>query len=317
MSGSRPDQNVLVSHLADTVSQTADGLAPALVQAPVCEGGTCELFGLFGIFVQGLIGAWCMFTLVVLWRCETPRRPFLTWLGDMSKQLVGALWGHFMNVFVAIIFGRALDSDSLNNQCVWYLVGFMSDILFVTLLCWLATAALRPVCSQRCGISIGEYDNAAQSEHGMASKSCDDAIKDLDVSRPAERASAFAVPAMWRMWILQTAIWLAIMTVVKILVSLWAYWMRHTLYNMFAMVFQWLSLCGNQNSQLVTSVIVVPVVGDAFQFIVQDGFLKRRTEAQDQPQACMPMDSYDSAHGPPGSGSSASESDESSSAEPG
>mmetsp|Transcript_15838 Transcript_15838/g.43972 ORF Transcript_15838/g.43972 Transcript_15838/m.43972 type:complete len:270 (-) Transcript_15838:237-1046(-) len=230
------------------------------MEAPACEGGTCQLFGRFGIFVQLLIGAWCLLTLVVLWRCEAAdkRRPFLTWLGDMSKQLVGAAWGHFMNVFLALFVGNELEGGStLNNQCVWYLMGFLSDILVVTFLCWWATSAARPLIRRKCGIDIGDYDQS-----------------DLHSPSPDGVAVVKGVPP-WAMWCIQTGIWLAIMTAVKVVVSVAMFSAQSHLYRWLAMAFQYGGLCHHARAQLITSVIIVPVIGDAFQLAVQDGFLKR------------------------------------------
>eukprot|EP00930_Biecheleria_cincta_P028719 TRINITY_DN20028_c0_g1_i1.p1 TRINITY_DN20028_c0_g1~~TRINITY_DN20028_c0_g1_i1.p1 ORF type:complete len:252 (-),score=38.73 TRINITY_DN20028_c0_g1_i1:61-789(-) len=221
-----------------------------MAEPPACPGGTCELFGVFGILVQCLIGVWCVATLLVMWWLETPRRSLLAWLGDMSKQMVGAGYGHFMNVGVAILFGEALTTAAANNQCVWYLVGFLSDIFFSTFLCWLLTTALRPVFRRNCGIDIGEYKDDANLADGQASMS------------------------PWLMWSLQTAIWLGILTVVKAVVSLGVYLAQEPLYSGLASLFRQVNLCHHQRAQLVVSVVLVPIVGDAFQFAVQDSFLK-------------------------------------------
>lgn len=218
------------------------------------------MFGMFGIFVQFMIGVWCVITLAVLWRCETPRRDFCTWVGDMSKQLVGAGWGHFMNIFLALLFGEAIQSEATNNQCVWYLVGFLSDIFCVTFLCWWLTSSLRPVIKQRCGIDIGEYDG------GPAEKA--EGYQEADTSGTGM--------AWWLMWISQTALWLGIMTSVKVVVSIVVFLLQDWLYTGIALGFHLLKVCGHEEAQLVMSVIVVPVVGDAFQFAVQDTFLKRK-----------------------------------------
>jgi len=233
----------------------------------VCEGGTCELFGFFGICVQGLIGAWCILTLLVLWRCEANRRSFFTWVGDMSKQLVGAGWGHFMNVFLAMFLGAVMEDSPDNNQCVWYLVGFLSDIFFVTFLCWLLTNFARPHIRRICGIDIGDYENAEGGEGaGKAEKP--------ELEQSEEVAAAKRMP-WWMMWLCQTGLWLLIMTTVKALVTIGVYLAQNMLYTGIAQAFKSAGLCHHQRLQLVTSVIIVPVIGDAFQFAVQDSFLKK------------------------------------------
>jgi len=236
------------------------------VMPPACGGGSCQLFGIFGISVQCFIGFWCVFTLACLWRCETPRRDFCTWVGDMSKQMLGAGWAHFMNVFFAIIFGEALDSDDFNNQCVWYLMGFLSDILVVTIVCWFVMTNLRPVIHDKCGIDIGEYD----SGHGPKEESHESEIPELE--------DGGVGLSWWFMWSLQVAIWIAILSIVKGLVFFGAYLSQDWIYTGIATGFHWGGLCGHEDAQLVTSVIIIPVIGDAFQFAIQDGFLKRRID---------------------------------------
>eukprot|EP00928_Gymnodinium_smaydae_P088678 TRINITY_DN72741_c0_g1_i1.p2 TRINITY_DN72741_c0_g1~~TRINITY_DN72741_c0_g1_i1.p2 ORF type:complete len:280 (+),score=47.04 TRINITY_DN72741_c0_g1_i1:220-1059(+) len=222
---------------------------------PYCAGGTCELFGLFGIIVQLVIGVWCVYVLWYMWRIESPRRSYETWVGDMSKQLVGATWGHFMNVAMAMVFGRATSVVG-RNQCVWYLVGFVTDIIFVTFLSWYVTAKLRPVILRRCGLDIGDYEPPPKDE--------------LATSRPhTGRVSS-------KVWVQQTLIWLAITTFVKVVVAFGVILCQDLLYWIFAISFSVLGLCGHRRAQIVVSLFLVPLIGDAFQFAVQDGFLKRR-----------------------------------------
>mmetsp|Transcript_27060 Transcript_27060/g.59386 ORF Transcript_27060/g.59386 Transcript_27060/m.59386 type:complete len:250 (-) Transcript_27060:77-826(-) len=233
--------------------------------SPVCEGGTCELFGIFGIAVQVSIALWCISVLLFMWGMETPRRSFFTWCGDSSKQLIGAGWGHAMNVFLAMLFGLALEPVDSRNQCVWYLVVFMSDIIFVTLLCWAATVTLRPFFRDRCGIDIGEYEG--NEDEG---------------SQKGEASGTGAAPTgRWRMWAIQLVLWLSIVTIIKAFVTTAIYFSQGVFYSAVALFFRSLGMCGHQRAQLVTSVIVVPVLGDAFQFVVQDNFLKKKQEAKD------------------------------------
>lgn len=238
------------------------------MEAPTCGGGTCELLGLFGIFVQGIIAAWCMLTLVVLWRCETPRRPIFRWLGDMSKQLVGAAWGHFMNVMLAIVAGSSLATETMENQCVWYLVGFLSDIVLGTFLSWWLTSSARPLFRLHCGLDIGAYEGIDGPEDND-----DNEEEDGDAT-----ASAEARMPGWLIWGVQTGIWVLILTLAKMIVLVGVYYGRGPIYTVIALGFRWARLCAHQWKQLVFSVIVVPVIGDAIQFAVQDFFLKKNDD---------------------------------------
>eukprot|EP00928_Gymnodinium_smaydae_P009779 TRINITY_DN13668_c0_g1_i1.p1 TRINITY_DN13668_c0_g1~~TRINITY_DN13668_c0_g1_i1.p1 ORF type:complete len:301 (-),score=66.62 TRINITY_DN13668_c0_g1_i1:159-1061(-) len=260
------------STTAAAAASSAAGFAAVAVgdDGSACQGGTCELFGFFGICVQCFIGLWCVFTLAVMWRCEENPRSFLTWLADMSKQMVGAGWGHFMNVFVAVLFGKAMMDASQNNQCVWYLVGFLCDVLFVTFLCWAANVALRPVIRERCGIDIGDYEG----ESGSAAAESEGDVEDAE-GKPKADLGCLAGRSTIFLWCLQTLIWLSIMTVVKATVSFGVYLASDQLYFAVSSAFDLIGLCGREKAQLIASVVVIPLIGDAFQFAVQDTFLKK------------------------------------------
>eukprot|EP00419_Tripos_fusus_P069176 CAMPEP_0172881882 /NCGR_PEP_ID=MMETSP1075-20121228/118651_1 /TAXON_ID=2916 /ORGANISM="Ceratium fusus, Strain PA161109" /LENGTH=87 /DNA_ID=CAMNT_0013734437 /DNA_START=495 /DNA_END=758 /DNA_ORIENTATION=- len=66
------------------------------------------------------------------------------------------------------------------------------------------------------------------------------------------------------------------MTVVKAIVSVGLYFGQGPLYAGLAWIFRTVGLCGHHRRQLAVSVIVVPLIGDALQFAVQDGFLKKQ-----------------------------------------
>ncbi|CAE8612048.1 unnamed protein product [Polarella glacialis] len=83
----------------------------------------------------------------------------------------------------------------------------------------------------------------------------------------------------WAIWTLQTGIWLTIMSFVKLSVSVGVYFGQDEVYSCLASTFRMLGLCGHHRAQLLASVVVIPVVGDAFQFAVQDTFLKNKPAA--------------------------------------
>eukprot|EP00927_Polykrikos_kofoidii_P041450 TRINITY_DN3533_c0_g1_i1.p1 TRINITY_DN3533_c0_g1~~TRINITY_DN3533_c0_g1_i1.p1 ORF type:complete len:275 (+),score=49.87 TRINITY_DN3533_c0_g1_i1:38-826(+) len=230
--------------------------------AQVCDGGPCELFSFFGVLVQGFIGFWCVFVLFIMWRLEDAqmRRSCMTWIGDMTKQMAGAGCMHFLNAFCAVFFGSAVGSSSpLSNQCVWYLLVFVSDITLCIFFSYLAIRTLRPILLAHCDIDIGNYDD---------SPSFDEGTPPLVKSLPTWGS--------FRKWVLQTAIWVLVVTVVKLLVFFIVFLTQDKLYNIVAWVFAHVGLCGHQHLQLIFSVVVVPVCGDALFFAAQDRFLKKR-----------------------------------------
>lgn len=97
----------------NTASATADA-AVATSTAVGAEGGPkegddepeenqCRLFGPFALFIQGGLGAAALLTLVFKrWR-ETPRRPLKIWSFDVSKQVIGSLLTHALNLLISEI----------------------------------------------------------------------------------------------------------------------------------------------------------------------------------------------------------------------
>lgn len=95
----------------DTASPTADEVI-ATSTAVGSEGGPkdgddkpeenqCRLFGPFALFIQGGLGAAALLTLVFKrWR-ETPRRPLKIWSFDVSKQVIGSLLTHALNLLIS------------------------------------------------------------------------------------------------------------------------------------------------------------------------------------------------------------------------
>ena len=89
--------------------------------------GQCNLVGVFGFFMQGLIGI-VAFSTLILKRFKEPkrdRRPWRTWIADTAKQALGMMMLHFMNIALS-----ALLENTHDDQCVWYLTNFMLDSTF-------------------------------------------------------------------------------------------------------------------------------------------------------------------------------------------
>lgn len=69
------------------------------------EGGSgeCRLLGPFALIVQMALGALALLSLVYKrWR-ERPQRPVKIWFFDVSKQVVGSMLVHVVNVFMSIL----------------------------------------------------------------------------------------------------------------------------------------------------------------------------------------------------------------------
>jgi len=82
----------------------------------------------FTAFVQGLLAALALASLYLKRMNETPRRKFLTWWFDVSKQAIGATYAHFLNMVIAAVINDNVRGDyDLDDQCAWYAINFLID----------------------------------------------------------------------------------------------------------------------------------------------------------------------------------------------
>ena len=110
---------------------------------PGAVNGECRLLGPFALVVQACLGVLALSSLVFKrWR-ERPRRPFRIWFFDVSKQVVGTMLLHVLNLLMSIISAQDFElahkaqelSVSLQstvarevNPCSWYLINIAIDV---------------------------------------------------------------------------------------------------------------------------------------------------------------------------------------------
>lgn len=103
--------SVILSIATAAASQTPSALSSD--SPPDDENtGECKLLGPFAIFVQGALGALALLSLVFKrWR-EKPQRPLKVWAFDASKQVVGSVLLHLLNLLMSIFPGGQI-GDSI------------------------------------------------------------------------------------------------------------------------------------------------------------------------------------------------------------
>jgi len=221
--------------------------------------GDCNLVGPLGIAMQGSITVVCAVVLVGVWWMETPRRSFLVWGFDISKQVVSAAYGKLYNILQAIVLANVLVRNvHREDQCVWYLMGIVTDCFITTFLCWILTRSLRPILLVHCGIDIGGYE--ADEEH-------------LPSGVPPPKVAALR--NKYVMYVVQLLLWLLVVTCARLVVTAGFFFGQGFLYDFYKGVFTELGLT-DPAAKMIFAVLIFPALGDAFQIIVQDCFLKRK-----------------------------------------
>ncbi|KAL8943445.1 MAG: hypothetical protein Q9216_001083 [Gyalolechia sp. 2 TL-2023] len=155
---------------ASQVGTTADGDPPS-----GAKSGECQLLGEASIFIQGALGGLALLSLVYKrWR-ERPQRPLKIWFFDVSKQVVGSVLLHVANLLMSMLssgqFTVTLKTDTGEykaNPCSFYLLNLAIDttigipILIVLLRLLTYGFSLTPLGDPPESIQSGHYGRPAR-----------------------------------------------------------------------------------------------------------------------------------------------------------
>ncbi|KAF9142111.1 hypothetical protein BGX30_003364 [Mortierella sp. GBA39] len=207
--------------------------------APPQTGSTCELMSSFAIFVQLLLATIAFSTLIFKRSKERPMRPLKVWLYDVSKQIVGGVVIHSLNLLAATIFGLSERKD--NNPCIWYFLNIFLDTTFgVGVLYLFLKAADKYVVHMRMeGLRTGDYGNPPQFER-------------------------------WWKQTLVFSLGLVVMKIVVVIVLTWPF-----LFTFGEWVLGW--TLQNEKLQILFVMLVLPLSMNICQFWVIDYILKQKT----------------------------------------
>ncbi|KAI1200536.1 vacuolar membrane protein-domain-containing protein [Nemania serpens] len=272
------DPSSLPSDLASlvaAVTATTSAIAAAATSAAVADHGNssgvmgggegeCRLLGPFALFVQLALGGLALLSLVYKrWR-ERPQRPLKIWFFDVSKQVFGSVLLHIANIFMSMLTSgrfsmeldpagvqavarllRRDDEPYLPNPCSFYLLNLAIDttigipILIVLLRVITGLVAYTPLGKPQESIQSGNYGNPPN--------------------------------AWW--WLKQSVLYFCGLFGMKICVLL------------IFLILPWISRVGdwalrwtegNEQLQIVFVMMLFPLIMNAIQYYIIDGFIKKK-----------------------------------------
>ena len=208
-------------------------------EEPVCEIYSSE--DAFTVFVQALLA---FIALVALWikrMNETPRREFLTWFLDVSKQAFGACYAHVLNMVISALIADNVQSQTLSDQCAWYAINYVIDTTLGLVITIFFLNALEKVANARNWTSLkdsGVYEGREGVIH----------------------------------WIHQMVAWIIILTLVKLLVCLFMWALATPLAYIGQILFE--PLQSNIRFELLFVMIFFPGLLNIIYFWITDSYLK-------------------------------------------
>ncbi|RKF77847.1 Vacuolar membrane protein [Golovinomyces cichoracearum] len=246
-----------------SLSDTATGTYSSRPNDLPLSNGECRLLGPFAIVVQGALGFLALTALVYKrWR-ERPQRPVNIWFFDVSKQVVGSFLVHLANLAMSMLSSGNLSlrvdpasvETKLNkrirenheiyhpNPCSFYLLNLAIDTTIGIPILFLF---LRVFTSLLLHTSFGNPPESIESGN-------------------------YGTPPSSSRWLKQSLIYFLGLLAMKICVLL------------IFIIFPWISRVGdwalkwtegNEAVQITFVMLVFPLIMNATQYYIIDGFIK-------------------------------------------
>jgi len=119
---------------------------------------SCQLLGPTALVVQALMGVLVILSLILKRHREEHKRPWRIWLFDVSKQVVGQMFVHGVNVLISDVGSH----HSAGNACVYYFLNILIDTTLGIALIYVILRALTYILADRAhlkGFESGQYGN--------------------------------------------------------------------------------------------------------------------------------------------------------------
>lgn len=220
----------------------------------------CQILGVTGMIVQWVLAILSFCALLIKRKFEYPKRSWKIWLLDNSKQAFGALLQHSLNMTLAVFLSKTNEADN----CDWYFINFVSDVMFGVPLCYLGIILVEKIGLKysieelNTGVYIRENFYSPEAEH----------------LEPAQMAAKHDID--YRIWVIQVAVWGFIVAIVKLLQLIWLQLFTSPLELASNILLGWLNIY--PNLKLLIIMMLIPFVFNSLQFWIQDSILKAKKE---------------------------------------
>ena len=209
--------------------------------------GQCTLLGgTFAILVQVGLAVSAIATLVYKRASERPRRPWLVWFFDASKQAFAGVLQHGVNIVFGVLFARQGGA----SQCAWYLVNFCISVACGVLILWVVMRAYNYV--------VERYR--------------------LTLLRSGE----YGTPPSWRPWLAQMLVWGFFASGEKVLTAVVVIVPLHAPLDGLATSIE-APMVAYPMAELILVMVIAPVLLSAGFFWVIDNIIMRQRGARCAP----------------------------------
>ncbi|CAO3630894.1 unnamed protein product [Cunninghamella echinulata] len=185
---------------------------------------------------------YCLFYAYSKTTWEKPQRPLRIYFFDISKQLVGSIFIHSLNVIAAYFFGVKTEGEQ-SNPCVWYFLNILVDCTLGVGILWLVLQGFKYLT-----ISVLQWTGFQSGVYG------DPPLKE-----------------QIKPWLKQLTVYTLSLMIMKVLVVL-IFHLCPWLEDFGSWVLGWTS--GNYKLQVAFVMLVFPLIMNILQFWIIDNIVK-------------------------------------------
>lgn len=131
-------------------------VAPPTDDDSLLDRRSCQLLGPTALIVQALMGVLVILSLVYKRHREPQKRPWRIWLFDVSKQIVGQMFVHGVNVLISDLGSH----HNAGNACTYYFLNVLVDTTLGVALIYIVHHGLTYLLAKRLrfkGYESGQY----------------------------------------------------------------------------------------------------------------------------------------------------------------
>ncbi|KXN92354.1 hypothetical protein AN958_08585 [Leucoagaricus sp. SymC.cos] len=222
---------------------------------PDVDKRSCQLLGPTALVVQGLLGVLVLLSLVYKRHREVSKRPWRIWLFDVSKQVVGQMFVHGVNVFLS-----DLGSDTTEgNACVFYFLNILIDTTLGVTLIYVILRLLTYLAREKLGLKGFE-------------------------------SGVYGSPPSIKYWARQAAIYVLTLTTMKfIVVGLFALWPG--IFKIGEWLLSWTYTKDGDAVQVIFTMGIFPIIMNIVQFWLIDSIVKASNAISLDTNTSIPGDS--------------------------
>ncbi|KAI3480120.1 hypothetical protein L1887_57719 [Cichorium endivia] len=255
--------------MRDSASSPSPTPSPIL-GTPEVDGDKCKLMGPFALFVQAIMGILVIGSLVYKRQREKPKRRWKIWALDVSKQMLGQLFVHILNV----VLSDFVASGGGENPCSLYFLNILVDTTLGVFFIYVALKYVTWFLTERLGLEgfvSGQYAPPPLPTPLSSASARAATVSDSSSAGPAARRSLARAKPRLEYWLKQLASYLFVLLLMKMAVLV--------VLAIFPFLFDvgsWiLGFFGShKDAQVLFSMALFPLAMNVLQFWLIDSLLR-------------------------------------------